>query len=58
MVEYFRRRALIAAAAVGLLSVVAIFLLPADAPYLFQVFTTRALPLVIVTLRGRRPCCC
>ena len=47
MVEYFRRRALIAAAVVGVLGVVAIFLLPADAPYLFQGLTTRALPLVI-----------
>ena len=49
MVEYFRRRALIAAAVVGVLGVVAIFVLPADAPYLFQGLTTRALPLVILS---------
>jgi cytochrome d ubiquinol oxidase subunit II len=49
MVEYFRRRALIAAAVVGVLGVVAIFLLPADAPYLFEGLTTRALPLVILS---------
>ena len=48
MVEYFRRRAVIAAAAVGLIGIIGIFVLRADAPYLFQGLTSRALPLVIV----------
>jgi len=48
MVEYFRRRAVIAAAAVGLIGVIGIFVLRADAPYLFQGLTSRTLPLVIV----------
>jgi cytochrome d ubiquinol oxidase subunit II len=53
MTEYFRRRAVIAAGLVGVLGVVGIFVLHADAPYLFQSLTSRALPLVIVgTLCG------
>ena len=48
MVEYFRRRAVIAAAAVGLIGIIGIFVLRADAPDLFQGLTSRALPLVIV----------
>jgi len=48
MVEHFRRRAIIAAGLVGVLGVVGIFVLRADAPYLFQGLTSRALPLVIV----------
>jgi cytochrome d ubiquinol oxidase subunit II len=48
MVEYFRRRAVIAAAAVGLIGIIGIFVLRADAPYLFQGLTSRTLPLVIV----------
>jgi len=48
MVEYFRRRAVIAAAVVGLIGIIGIFVLRADAPYLFQGLTSRALPLVIV----------
>jgi len=48
MIEYFRRRAVIAAAAVGLIGIIGIFVLRADAPYLFQGLTSRALPLVIV----------
>ena len=48
MVEYFRRRAVIAAAAVGLIGIIGIFVLRADAPYLFQGLTSRVLPLVIV----------
>ena len=48
MVEYFRRRAVIAAAAVGLIGIIGIFVLRADAPYLFQGLTSRELPLVIV----------
>jgi len=48
MVEYFRRRAVIAATTVGLIGIIGIFVLRADAPYLFQGLTSRALPLVIV----------
>jgi cytochrome d ubiquinol oxidase subunit II len=48
MVEYFRRRAVITAAAVGLIGIIGIFVLRADAPYLFQGLTSRGLPLVIV----------
>jgi len=36
MVEYFRHRAVVAAAVVGVIGVVGIFLLRADAPYLFH----------------------
>jgi cytochrome d ubiquinol oxidase subunit II len=53
MVEHFRRRAIIAAAVVGLLGMIGIFVLRADSPYLFQGLTSRGLPLVIVgTLCG------
>jgi cytochrome bd ubiquinol oxidase subunit II len=48
MIEYFRRRAVIAAAVVGALGIVGIFVLRADAPYLFSGLTSRALPPVIV----------
>lgn len=49
MVEYFRRRAIIAAGVVAVLGLVGIFVLRADAPYLFQGLTSRALPPVIVS---------
>jgi cytochrome d ubiquinol oxidase subunit II len=53
MTEYFRRRAIIAAGVVGVLGVVGIFVLRADASYLFQGLTSQALPLVILgTLCG------
>jgi cytochrome bd ubiquinol oxidase subunit II len=53
MTEHFRRRAVISAGAVGVLGVIGIFVLRADAPYLFQGLTSRALPLVILgTLCG------
>ena len=48
MTEYFRRRAIIAAGVVGVLGVIGIFVLRADASYLFQGLTSRALPLVIL----------
>jgi cytochrome d ubiquinol oxidase subunit II len=48
MVEYFRRRAVVAAAVVGLIGIIGIFVLNADAPYLFGGLTSRALPLVIL----------
>ena len=49
MVEYFRRRAIGAAVAAGAVSIVGIFVLRADARYLFDGLTSRALPLVIVS---------
>jgi cytochrome d ubiquinol oxidase subunit II len=48
MVNYFRRRAIVAAAVVGAIGVVGIFVLRVDASYLFQGLTSRALPLVIL----------
>jgi cytochrome bd ubiquinol oxidase subunit II len=49
MVEYFRRRAVGAAVVAGVAAVVGIFVLRADARYLFDELTTRALPLVILS---------
>lgn len=49
MAEYFRRRALVAAAVAALIVVVSIFVLRADARYLFDGLTSRALPLVILS---------
>jgi cytochrome d ubiquinol oxidase subunit II len=49
MVDYFRRRAILAAAVVGVLGLVGTFVLRADSPYLFGGLTSRALPLVIVS---------
>jgi len=49
MAEYFRRRAVIAAAVVGIIGFIGIFVLRADATYLFRGFTSRALPLVILS---------
>jgi cytochrome bd ubiquinol oxidase subunit II len=49
MAEYFRRRAVAAAAAVGVIGLVGIFVLAADASYLFDGLTSRALPLVILS---------
>ena len=48
MAEYFRRRAVVAAAGVGVIGFVGIFVLAADASYLFDGLTSRALPLVIL----------
>jgi cytochrome d ubiquinol oxidase subunit II len=48
MVNYFRRRAIVAAAVVGAIGFVGIFVLRADASYLFEGLTSRALPLVIL----------
>jgi cytochrome bd ubiquinol oxidase subunit II len=50
MVEYFRRRAIIAASIVALIGIVGIFVLRADAPYLFHGLASRALPLVILSV--------
>jgi cytochrome bd ubiquinol oxidase subunit II len=49
MAEYFRRRAVIAAAVVGIIGFIGIFVLRADATYLFRGLTSRALPLVILS---------
>jgi len=49
MVEYFRRRAVGAAAAAGAVAFVGIFVLRADATYVFHGLTSRALPFVVVS---------
>ena len=49
MAEYFRRRAVAAAAGVGVIGLVGIFVLAGDASYLFDGLTSRALPLVILS---------
>jgi cytochrome d ubiquinol oxidase subunit II len=49
MVEYFRRRAIVAAVAAGLVAFVGIFVLHGDAPYIFHGLTSRALSLVILS---------
>jgi cytochrome d ubiquinol oxidase subunit II len=49
MAEYFRRRAIVAAVAAGLVAFVGIFVLHSDAPYIFHGLTSRALPLVILS---------
>jgi cytochrome bd ubiquinol oxidase subunit II len=49
MVEYFRRRATAAAVVAGIVAAIGIFVLNADADYLFDGLTSRALPLVIVS---------
>jgi cytochrome d ubiquinol oxidase subunit II len=49
MVDYFRRRAVGAAIVAGLVAGVGVFVLEADAEYLFDGLTSRALPLVILS---------
>jgi cytochrome d ubiquinol oxidase subunit II len=49
MVEYFRRRAVVAAVAAGAVALGGIFVLHHDAPFLYHGLTHRALPLVIVS---------
>ena len=49
MVEYFRRRAVGAAVVAGVVAFVGIFVLRADAAYLFDELTTKALPLVLLS---------
>ncbi len=49
MVEYFRRRAVMAAVVAGVVAFGGIFVLRADAEYLFDGLTSRALPLVILS---------
>jgi cytochrome d ubiquinol oxidase subunit II len=50
MVEYFRRRAIGSAVVAGLVAMVGIFVLRADARYVFDGLTSRALPIVIVSV--------
>jgi cytochrome d ubiquinol oxidase subunit II len=49
MVEYFRRRAVIAAVLAGVAALVGIFVLHADAVYVFHGLASRALPFVLVS---------
>ena len=49
MVEYFRRRAVVAAVVAGVVSIVGIFVLRSDSRYLFDELTTKALPLVLLS---------
>jgi cytochrome d ubiquinol oxidase subunit II len=49
MADYFRRRALAAGVAAGVVAAAGILVLHADAEYLFHGLTSRALPLVIVS---------
>lgn len=50
MADYFRRRAIVAAGVVGVIGVVGIFVLRADARYLFDGLASRALALVILSV--------
>jgi cytochrome bd ubiquinol oxidase subunit II len=50
MVAYFRRRALGAAVVAGAVAIVGIFVLRADARYVYDGLTSRALPLVLVSV--------
>jgi cytochrome d ubiquinol oxidase subunit II len=52
MVTYFRTRAVVAAVVAGAVAFVGIFVLNADAEYLFDGLTSRALPLVILSALG------
>ena len=53
MAQYFRRRAVVAAVVAGAVALIGIFVLRADARFLFDELTSRALPIVIVsTLAG------
>ncbi len=49
MVEYFRRRALIAAVVAGVVAFAGIFVLHRDAPFLYGGLTSRGLPAVIAS---------
>ena len=60
MAEYFRRRAIGAAVVAGVVAFVGIFVLRADARYVFDGLTSRALPFVILSAvcGTARSCCC
>ncbi len=49
MVEYFRKRAVVATVAAGVVAFVGIFVLHSDARYVFDGLASRALPLVILS---------
>ncbi len=49
MVEYFRRRAIVAAVATGVVALAGVWVLYDDARYVFDGLTSRALPLVIIS---------
>ena len=49
LVEYFRRRAVVAAVVAGVVAVVGIFVLRADSRYVFDGLTSRALPLAVLS---------
>jgi cytochrome bd ubiquinol oxidase subunit II len=50
MAEYFRSRAIISAVVVAVVGIIGVFVLRADAPYFFDGLTSRALPLVILSV--------
>jgi cytochrome bd ubiquinol oxidase subunit II len=50
MAEYFRRRAIVAASIVGIIGFTGIFVLRADARYLFDGLASRGLPLIILSV--------
>jgi cytochrome bd ubiquinol oxidase subunit II len=50
MAGYFRRRAVVSAVVVAVIAVVGIFVLRTDASYLFDGLTSRALPVVILSV--------
>jgi cytochrome d ubiquinol oxidase subunit II len=50
MVEYFRQRAVVVAVVAGVVALVGIFVLRADARYVFDGLTSRALPLVLLSV--------
>jgi cytochrome d ubiquinol oxidase subunit II len=49
MIDYFRRRAIGAAIACGVVSLAGLFILRADARYLYDGLTSRAIPLVVLS---------
>src|SRR5262249_54199721 len=49
MVEYFRRRAVVAAVVAGVVALAGIFVLDAEDVYLFHGLLSRALPLVLIS---------
>jgi cytochrome d ubiquinol oxidase subunit II len=49
MAAYFRHRAIVAAIVAGTVALVGVFVLHADATYLFHGLTSRALPLVVIS---------
>jgi cytochrome d ubiquinol oxidase subunit II len=52
MVEYFRRRAVVASVVTGLVAAAGVYVLYYDARYVFDGLTSRALPLVILSAIG------